>query len=55
MACQVAQTCVGQMQKAPAQLGIHAAVEASKGIFSSNPSVAIKSAYLTPEIAPPRA
>jgi hypothetical protein len=55
MACQVAQTCVGQMQKAPAQLGLHPMADAGKASFNLYSSVAIKSAYITPETAPPRA
>jgi hypothetical protein len=54
MACQVAQTCVNQMQKAPAQLSIHPVANAGEVGFSLSASVALKSAYHTPETAPPR-
>ena len=54
-ACQISQTCVNQMQKAPVQVGIHPVVDAGEAAFSLSPFVAIKSAYLTPETAPPRA
>ena len=44
--CQVSQGCASQTQKAPAQLDI--------GAFGLSWSIAVKSAYLTPETAPPR-
>ena len=53
--CQVAQACTSQAQKAPAQINIDDLDDASKAAFSMNSSIAIKSAYLTPETAPPRA
>jgi len=55
LACQIAQTCVSQMQKAPAQIGIHTFVEAPAVAFTPRLAATEKSASLTPETAPPRA
>jgi hypothetical protein len=52
--CQVAQAC-SQAQKVPAQINIDDLDDAGKAAFSMNSAMAIKSAYLTPETAPPRA
>src|SRR5262245_51294808 len=52
--CQVAQACASQAQKAPAQIDI-GDLDAGKAAFGASSSSAIKSAYLTPETAPPRA
>lgn len=54
--CQVAQTCASQVQKkAPAQLNLDALADAGEAGFGFGASIAIKSTYLTPETAPPRA
>ena len=55
LVCQVAQTCASQVQKAPAQPNFDALVDAGKAGFGLGVSIAIKSTYLTPETAPPRA
>lgn len=52
LACQMVQTCVSQ--KVPSQLGIHPLVEVGEATFGLRSAMAIKSAYLTPETAPPR-
>ena len=52
--CQVAQGCASQTQKAPAQLHIDVRDDARGAAFGLNASIAVKSAYLTPETAPPR-
>lgn len=52
--CQVSQGCASQTQKAPAQLDIGERDGASETAFGSSSSIAVKSAYLTPETAPPR-
>jgi hypothetical protein len=55
LVCQVAQTCASQVQKAPAQLNIDALADSGEVAFGFSASIAIKSTYLTPETAPPRA
>jgi hypothetical protein len=56
LVCQVAQTCASQVQKkAPVQLNIDALADAGEAGFGFGVSIAIKSTYLTPETAPPRA
>jgi hypothetical protein len=55
LVCQVAQACANQVQKAPAQINIGDLDDAEKAAFGLSSSIAIKSAYLTPETAPPRA
>ena len=55
LVCQVAQACAGQVQKAPAQIIIRDLGDGGRATFGSNSSMAVKSAYLTPETAPPRA
>ena len=55
LVCQVAQTCASQVQKAPVQLNIDALADAGEAGFGLGASIAIKSTYLTPETAPPRA
>ena len=55
LVCQVAQTCASQVQKAPPQLNFDALVDAGKADFGLGVSIAVKSTYLTPETAPPRA
>jgi hypothetical protein len=52
--CQISQGCAGQTQKVPAQLDIHDRNDARGTAFGSSWSIAVKSAYLTPETAPPR-
>jgi hypothetical protein len=52
--CQVAQGCASQTQKAPAQINIDERNDAGGTAFNSSSSFAVKSAYLTPETAPPR-
>jgi hypothetical protein len=54
LACQIAQTCVSQVQKAPAQIAIHTPAEAPAVAFGRQLAAAEKSASLTPETAPPR-
>jgi hypothetical protein len=54
LVCQVSQGCAGQTQKAPAQLDIGDSDDAREAAFGSSGSIAVKSAYLTPETAPPR-
>ena len=48
------QGCASQTQKAPAQLHIDVRDDARGAAFGLNASIAVKSAYLTPETAPPR-
>jgi hypothetical protein len=56
LVCQVAQTCASQVQKkAPVQLNIDALADVGETSFGFGVSIAIKSTYLTPETAPPRA
>lgn len=55
LVCQVAQACASQVQKAPAQINFHDLSIAGRVAFGSSSSIVIKSAYLTPETAPPRA
>lgn len=52
--CQIAPACASQLQKAPAQIGIND-LYAGRVAFNPSSSITIKSAYLTPETAPPRA
>lgn len=52
--CQISQGCASQTQKAPAQLDIDDRDDARGTAFGLNTSIAVKSAYLTPETAPPR-
>lgn len=54
LACQISLGCAGQAQKAPAQLDIDDRDDARGTAFGLNASIAVKSAYLTPETAPPR-
>ena len=55
LACQVAQTCANQVQKAPGHINSEDRFVAAQADFGFGASIAIKSAYLTPETAPPRA
>jgi hypothetical protein len=55
VACQIAEACASQVQKAPLQVNVHDLGAASRATFGSNSTIAIKSAYRTPETAPPRA
>lgn len=55
LACQIAQACASQAQKAPAKIDVADLHDVGKVTFSLSSSIAIKSAYLTPETAPPRA
>lgn len=55
MVCQVAQTCASQVQKSPAQLNVDELRATGQPSFNFGFSIAFKSAYLTPETAPPRA
>ena len=52
--CQVSQGCASQTQKAPAQFGIGNRDDARGAAFGSSPAIVVKTAYLTPETAPPR-
>lgn len=54
LVCQVAQSCASQTQKAPAHLDIDDRYDARGAAFGVKASFAVKSAYLTPETAPPR-
>ena len=53
--CQFAQTCASQLQKAPAQINVDEIADTGEASFRFGASIAIKSTYLTPETAPPRA
>ena len=55
LVCQIAQSCASQVQKAPGQISIDGLSDAGEARFGFNISIAVKSAYLTPETAPPRA
>ena len=55
LVCQVAQTCASQLQKAPPQINVDEIADTGEASFGFGASVAIKSTYLTPETAPPRA
>jgi hypothetical protein len=55
LVCQVAQTCASQVQKAPVHFNIDSLADAGEAGFGFGISIAIKSSYLTPETAPPRA
>lgn len=55
LACQIAPACASQAHKAQAQIDAADLHDAGKVTFSLSSSMAIKSAYLTPETAPPRA
>jgi hypothetical protein len=52
--CQVAQTCASQVQKAPT-FAADELSDAGKPVYGFGSLIAIKSTYLTPETAPPRA
>jgi hypothetical protein len=54
LACQVAQACASQVQKAPVQINVCDLGVGDRDAFGFSSSIAIKSAYLTPETAPPR-
>ena len=54
LVCQVTQTCAAQLQKAPAFPADELSV-AGKAVYGFGSLIAIKSVYLTPETAPPRA
>lgn len=54
LVCQVAQSCASQVQKAPGQISIDGLSDAGETTFGFDASIAIKSAYRTPETAPPR-
>jgi hypothetical protein len=55
LVCQVAQVCASQVQKAPVPTNVGDLDDAGTAAFGLSSSIAIKSAYLTPETAPPRA
>lgn len=55
LVCPIAQACASQAQKAPAQIDVADLHDVGKVMFSVSSSMANKSAYLTPETAPPRA
>lgn len=55
LVCQVAQTCASQVQKALGQINIHDPSDDGGPRFGFAASISIKSTYLTPETAPPRA
>lgn len=54
LACQIAQSCASQVQKAPAQAGVVVADDARIAAFGYAASIAVKSVFITPETAPPR-
>jgi hypothetical protein len=54
LVCQVAQTCASQVQKAPAPINSVDVATTGSATFGYGVAIAIKSAYLTPETAPPR-
>ena len=54
IACQVTQSCGSQVQKLPAQLAVQIADGSGSVVFGHAASVAVKSAFITPETAPPR-
>ena len=55
LVCQVAQACASQVQKAPIQINFDNLGDRGQAVFGPSSSIAVKSAYLTPETAPPRA
>lgn len=55
LVCQAAQACAGQVQKAaPAQINPYDLGVGGRAAFGDGSSIAVKSANLTPETAPPR-
>lgn len=54
LACQIASNCVSQIQKAPAQIAFQPIDDARAAAFAGAAAIAIKSAFITPETAPPR-
>lgn len=54
LACQIASSCASQVQKAPAHIVSQAAVDFGSVAFGYGSSIALKSAFITPETAPPR-
>ena len=52
--CQVSQGCASQTQKAPAQINVDDCDDGRRASFGSSSTIVVKSAYLTPETAPPR-
>jgi hypothetical protein len=54
LACQIASSCASQVQKLPAQIAIQPIDDASAAAFDRVPTIATKSAFITPETAPPR-
>ena len=52
--CQIASSCASQVQKVPAHIVSQAAVAVSSIAFGYGSSIAHKSAFITPETAPPR-
>jgi hypothetical protein len=55
LVCPVTQTCASQVQKAPAPTTTDELADADGAPYGVGTVIAIKSAYLTPETAPPRA
>lgn len=53
-ACQIAQTCAPQLQKAPAQSVTFGVLASGKADFGDTRAIAIKPAFLKPETSPPR-
>ena len=53
LACQIASSCASQIQKAPAHIVSQAAVDISSIAFGYESSIALNSAFITPETAPP--
>lgn len=54
LTCQIATSCVSQLQKVPAQIPVQPADDGRLVAFGYASSVAMKSAFITPETAPPR-
>ncbi|MBL9033407.1 MAG: hypothetical protein JNN33_01515 [Rhodospirillaceae bacterium] len=53
LVCQIASSCASQVQKAPAHIVSQAAVDISSIAFGYESSIALNSAFITPETAPP--
>ncbi|HET6157756.1 MAG TPA: hypothetical protein VFE34_05390 [Dongiaceae bacterium] len=53
--CKVAQNCAAQILKMPAQASVRLSLYQSKVAFSAHVNDDIRSTFVTPEIAPPRA
>lgn len=54
LVCQLASSCASQVQKAPARIVGLVAVDIGSVALGYGSSIALKSAFITPETAPPR-